>query len=633
VFQPYKTEFLTRAGRPSKSTKVSLKSVVAPTDRLNSTRLHILLLDPFPPVRWLQQAPFVKYRARLLEDIEHLRWEELDEAFYTVLEFGTGGRRGKMYPVGTNVLNERTIAESARGLADYVSSQKDDQSRRSCVIARDTRHHSDEFAALCARVLASAGFQVYFVKEPRSTPLLSCAVRHLGCDAGIMITASHNPPSDNGFKCYGKSGGQVVPPDDTGIIECVKAASEREIPEMPLDQARASGLVIDVLDELDSAYITAVLGESVNHARDLSIVYTPLHGVGETSVARVLQTAGFSHVSILSSQRSPDGDFPNVPDHVANPEYPRTLEAAIAEARKTGSGLVVASDPDADRIGVGVPVTHDPHGEWTTLDGNEIGVVLAAFVMKETQARGKLRSDNYLITTLVSTEMARAIARREGIRVEDDLLVGFKWIGQRIDAAGPRGFLFAFEESHGYLRGTYARDKDAAVAALLFAELAAAVKDRKQTVLEYLDDLFIDVGHHGDRLVNKVLQGREGLARINQLMAALRSRPPRQIGGLTITDVHDYKTHEIRTLSGKGPPGPLPQPSGDLLIFHTERPGTRFAARPSGTEPKIKFYLFAQSDVASPGRLAAAKQETDRRLDQMTTDLDAYVEDVLKTAT
>ena len=581
--------------------------------------------------RWLTEAPFADYRGRLLEDIERRRWQELDEAFYTVLQFGTGGRRGRMYPVGTNVLNNRTMAESARGLADYVTSRKGAESRRSCVIAHDTRHQSAEFAELCARVLAAAGFKVFLISEPRSTPLLSCAVLHLGCDAGIMITASHNPPSDNGFKCYSRSGGQVVPPDDHGIIECVKAASDREIPEMPLEEALSGGSVVKVLHDLESAYITAVLSESVSHARDLSIVYTPLHGVGESSVGRVLETAGFAHVSILASQRSPDPDFTNVPDHVANPENPRTLEAAIAEARKTGADLVIASDPDADRIGVAVPMTRDPHGDWTTLDGNQIGALLAAFVMKECQARGRLRSDHYLITTLVSTEMTRALAQREGVRVEDDLLVGFKWIGQRIDQAGPHGFLFAFEESHGYLKGTHARDKDAAVGALLFAELAATVKDRKQTVLEYLDDLFIDVGHHGDRLINKMLEGREGLALFERLMAAFRARPPLQIGGLAITEVHDYKAHEIRTLNREAPPRSLPQPSGDLLIFHTERPGTRFAVRPSGTEPKIKFYLFARSDVAEPGHLLAAKSETARRLDQMATDLDGYVADALKT--
>jgi phosphoglucomutase len=580
--------------------------------------------------RWLMEAPFAKYRNRLIEDIEKGRWPALDDVFYTVLEFGTGGRRGKMYPVGTNVLNERTSAESARGLADYVTSCKGDRAPRSCVIAHDTRHHSAEFAEQCARVLAAAGFSVILVSEPRSTPLLSCAVRHLQCDAGIVITASHNPPSDNGFKCYDRSGGQVVPPDDHGIIERVKAASDREIPEKPLATALADGSIVWALRDLDAAYVAAVVSESVSDARDLSIVYTPLHGVGETSVVSALEAAGFQRVHILASQRTPDGDFPNVPDHVSNPEYPRTLEAAIAEARRQGADLVIASDPDADRIGVGVPVGRDVHGDWTTLDGNQIGTVLSAFVIEECAARGTLRPDHYLVTTLVSTQMARALAERSGIRTEDDLLVGFKWIAERIDEVGPAGFLFAFEESHGYLKGTHARDKDAAVAALLFAELAAAVRERGQTVLQYLDDLYVDVGHHGERLITKTFGGRAGLATIEAIMAAFRARPPRQIGGSPLTEVYDYKAHEVRSLGRSEPARPLPRPSGDLLIFHTDLPATRFAARPSGTEPKIKFYLFARTEVAERDDLPAAKAGTARRLDQMAGDLEAYLEDVLK---
>ena len=460
--------------------------------------------------RWLTESPFAKYRARLLDDIAQARWSELDDAFYKVLEFGTGGRRGKMYPVGTNVLNNRTIAESARGLADYVTSRKEGRSTRTCVIAFDTRHHSREFAEICASVLASAGFRVFVLREPRSTPLLSFAVRHLHCDAGIMITASHNPPADNGFKCYAHTGGQVIPPDDRGIIECVQAASDRDIPEIDFSAAVAEGLIAWVDPGVETAFIAAVVSESVNHARGISIVYTPLHGVGESSVARALKTAGFKRVHILESQRTPDGDFPNVPDHISNPEYPRTLEAAIAEAKIRGADLVLASDPDADRIGVAVPTTGDPKRDWTALGGNEIGVLLAAFVMKESEALGKLRSDHYLITTLVSTQMARALAHREGIRTEDDLLVGFKWIAERIDEAGPVSFLFGFEESHGYLKGCYARDKDATVASLLFAELTAAVKDRKQTVLEYLDDLYIDVGHYNERRSTKLLKVAKG---------------------------------------------------------------------------------------------------------------------------
>ena len=271
---------------------------------------------------------------------------------------------------------------------------------------------------------------------------------------------------------------------------------------------------------------------------------------------------------------------------------------------------MIASDPDADRIGVGIPVTGDPRGEWTTLDGNQIGVLLAAFVMKESEALGRLRSDHYIVTTIVSTQMTRALAQREGIRTEDDLLVGFKWIANRIEEAGPASFLFAFEESHGYLKGMDVRDKDASVAALLFAELAATVKDRKQTVLEYLDDLYIDVGHYAERLVTKTCEGREGHAQIKRIMEAFRSRPPREIGGLTLTEVLDYQRHEVRPLSQPGPPTPLPQPSGDLLIFHTDRTACRFAARPSGTEPKIKFYFFARSGVDGPDSLPAAKDQT-----------------------
>lgn len=575
--------------------------------------------------RWLTEPPFAKYLPKLLGDIAGGSWTQLDNAFYTVLEFGTGGRRGVMYPVGTNVLNERTIAESARGLADHINAKKAPGEARSCVIARDTRHNSPEFAELCARVLAAAGVKVYLFKEHRSTPLLSFAVRHLKCDGGVMITASHNPPADNGFKCYAATGGQVIPPDDAEIIARVKEASDREIPEKSLEEGLKDGSIVLVGEEIDQGYIASVVSESVSHARACSIVYTPLHGVGETSVAAALSAAGFQKVNILASQRTPDGDFPNVPNHVSNPEYPETLEAAIAEAKATGADLVLASDPDADRIGVGLPVTGDPSGEWTTLDGSQIGVLLSAFVMKQYADRGKLRPDHYLVTTLVTTRMAKALAAREGIRVEDDLLVGFKWIAQRIDQAGPAGFLFAFEESHGYLKGCYARDKDAAVPSMLFAELVATLKDRQQTVLEYLDDLYVDVGHYGQHLINKTFTGREGVETIRELMKAFRTTPPATIAGLEITDIYDYKTHQIRNARNPDDIRLLPEPSGDLLIFHTDREGVRFAARPSGTEPKIKFYLFARSDVNGPDSLPQAKAETAALLDQMTADIEKYI--------
>lgn len=579
--------------------------------------------------RWLVEPPFASYRGRLVEDIEAGRWKALDDAFYAVLPFGTGGRRGKMYPVGTNVLNARTIGESARGLADYVISKKGAGAPKSVAIARDTRHNSPEFAAICARVLAAAGFKVYLFGSYRSTPLLSFATRYFGCDCGIMITASHNPPSDNGFKCYDSRGCQVVPPDDAGIIACVKAASDRDIPMKDYEQALRDGSIVLAGQEVDDAYVDAVVGQSVGAARDLSIVYTPMHGVGETSVAAALLKAGFAKLDILASQRTPDGDFPNIPGHVSNPEIPKTLDASIARAREIGADLVMASDPDADRLGVGVPVSGDPSGAWTTLDGNQIGVAMAAFVMRQLKAAGALRPDHYLITTLVSTQMTRALAEREGVRIEDDLLVGFKWIGQRIDEKGPEGFLFGFEESHGYLKGAHVRDKDAAVAALLFAELAAAAKADGRTVLDYLDGLYLDVGHYGERMINKTMEGREGAAQIQKVMEAFRAAPPKTIAGIAVADVYDYETHEIRAADGSR--RALPEPSGDLLIFHLDEPGTRFAARPSGTEPKIKFYLFARTDTSGADRssLPKIKAQTEAKLDRIAADLEAFIKAVI----
>ncbi len=578
-------------------------------------------------LRWLSEPPFARFRTRLVEEIEAGRWRELDDAFYTVLEFGTGGRRGQMFPVGTNVLNDRTIAESARGLADYIASRKDPEAPRSCVIARDARHNSEAFAETCARVLVAAGFRVFLLPKPRSTPLLSFAVRHLNCDCGIMITASHNQPSDNGFKCYARTGGQVIPPDDAGIIERVRAASEHDIPEVELQAAMQDGRIRLVGDELDRAFIAAVVSQSVSTARDVSIVFTPLHGVGESACGEAILADGFTRLNILESERTLDPDFTHVPGHVSNPEIPQTLEAAITEARATGAELVIASDPDADRIGVAVPATGDPRGDWTCLTGNQIGVLLTAFVVEKSKEDGKLRPEHYLITTLVTTQMAKAVAARHGVRTFDELLVGFKWIGQQVDEQGPDNFLFGFEESHGYVKGTHVRDKDAAVAAMLFAELAADCKSRGQSVLQYLDALYLQVGHFGEHLINVTLEGRQGAEQIKALMAAFRERPPTTIAGLRVLEVYDYKEHVIREVGASMATRPLPHPSGDLLIFHLDAPGVRFAARPSGTEPKIKFYLFARSETGGVDvvGLAKAKAATTALLEAMAVDIDRYI--------
>jgi phosphoglucomutase/phosphomannomutase len=575
--------------------------------------------------RWLSSDAFSNYQAALAESISSGEWKSLEDAFYKVLEFGTGGRRGLMAPIGTNVLNERTMAESARGLVDFLkASSKNSDRRMSVVVAHDTRHQSPEFSRVCARVIAAAGLDVYLFDSFRSTPLLSFAVRHLKCDAGIMITASHNPPSDNGFKCYNGHGGQVVPPEDSAIIDAVVASADQPIPMADYDKALAEGVIRIAPAEVDEAYLKAVLGESVTPERNLSIVYTPMHGVGGTSVGAALKKAGFASVNLLSAQSVPDANFTTIPGHVANPEIPKTLEAAIIEAKATGADLVLASDPDADRIGAAVPVTGDPNGDWTTIDGNSIGVLLAAFVLDRTKAAGQLKPGHYLVSTLVSTPMAPAIYRQAGLKVVNDLLVGFKWIAAAMDSEGPENFLFGFEESHGYLKGTYARDKDATVAAFLFAELAAWLKAQGRTVLEYLDSLYLQVGHYGQAAFNLTLSGRDGAELIRKIMASFRANPPAKVAGLDLVRADDYAKHVTRLFGKESGERPLPEPSGDLLMFSLDAPDVRFAVRPSGTEPKIKFYLFARTEVPAgtkPSDLPALKAKTAELLKSLETDL------------
>jgi len=573
--------------------------------------------------RWLISDAFATYRPALAEAIANQQWKPLEDAFYKVLEFGTGGRRGLMAPLGTNVLNERTMAESARGLVDFLLKRHTGEIRKlSIVVAHDTRHNSPEFARVCARVIAAAGLNVWLFDSFRSTPLLSFAVRHLKCDAGIMITASHNPPSDNGFKCYNGHGGQVVPPDDAAIIEAVVASADQPIPMADYDKAIAQGTIRIAGSDVDEAYLTAVLGESVSSERDLKIVYTPMHGVGGTSVGQALKRAGFSSVNLLAAQSVPDPNFTTIPGHVANPEIPKTLEAAIAEAKATGADLVLASDPDADRIGAAVPFSGDPAGDWTTIDGNSIGVLLAAFVLERTRDAGNLKPGHYLVSTLVSTPMAPAIYREAGLKVVNDLLVGFKWIAAAIDAEGPENFLFGFEESHGYLKGIYARDKDATVAALLFAEMAAWLKSRGMTVLEYLNRLYLRVGHYEQAAFNLTLSGRDGAEKIRKIMASFRATPPAKVAGLDVVRVDDYALHVTKILKPAPAEKPLPEPSGDLLMFSLDAPDVRFAVRPSGTEPKIKFYLFARSEVP-PGTKLAGLPEVQARTTAMLAALES----------
>ena len=559
-------------------------------------------------IRWLSEPYYIGYQSSLLTLIEKSSFEELNRLFWERIPFGTGGRRGPMSEFGSATINARTIAESAQGLAVYVQRVAQESTTASvtrklrAVVARDTRHRSTEFARLTASILAANGFQVFYFPDPRATPELSFAVRHLRCDAGVMISASHNPPADNGFKAYWSTGGQVLPPHDAGIIACVDAC--QEIPVADFDQALGLGQII-LLDEkgdappVDHAYVTAVCALSLSTARKIHALYTPMHGVGESSIYQVIQRSGFEAVELYEPQRAQDGSFPNVPDHLPNPERSQALQPAIDYARQHGHTLVLASDPDADRLAVAVRTNGD---QFVCLTGNQLGALLVDYVLARRTQLGTLSPAHYVVETLVTTPMLQTIACAYGVRAISDLLVGFKYIAAAVDANGPDKFVFAAEESVGYLAGEYCRDKDASVAALFALELASELQAQGKTLVDHLDDLYLKYGFYHETQFVQVCPGPEGNAQISRMMHALREKAPTKLGSVVFETARDFLRHEVRSLPSNTMKSLLPQPSGDLLILEG-RSGpcqVALAGRPSGTEPKIKFYLFTNCSPDLP---------------------------------
>ena len=585
---------------------------------------------------WLTEPRYGEFAGELAARIDAKQWQELDDVFWTVIPFGTGGRRGTMYPVGSNAINDRTIGESAQGLADYVRGILPSGDVPTCSIAYDTRHRSEHFARLCAEILLAAGFRIFFLRGFRSTPELSFTVRETNSTCGIMVTASHNPPSDNAVKVYWSGGVQVLPPHDKGIIDRVMNVDT--VRRESFDAAVADGRVRFVEEQMDRAFVAAVLEQSAPGPRDLSILYTPLHGVGASAVVPVLRGAGFANLRLYAPHEQPDGDFPNVPGHVANPENPAVLTGPIEEARARGDDLVLASDPDCDRLGAAAPLTRAPGSAWATLSGNQLCALLCEQAIAGRRARGDLRPGDYCVTTLVTSGLVRRVAEAHGLAVDDTELVGFKWICSAIDRLGPAGFVFGTEESHGYLAGTHVRDKDASVAALLTAEQAAALKAAGRTPHEKLDELFLRHGCHQERQISIMLPGASGMDRMQEIMATLRAKPPAALGGLDVVRTRDQAS--LTTWTPGSAPVAYPGVKSDLVIFDlagldgagSMLPDGRFpplsnavAARPSGTEPKIKFYLFTTAPPADEAALPATKARLTEQLDALDRDLRALV--------
>ena len=574
--------------------------------------------------RWLTEPGYAPYVGRIVSLIDAGKFEELDTLFWEVIPFGTGGRRGMMSDFGSATMNERTVAESANGLAVYLKRVKGAAGGRA-VIAHDSRLRSRDFAKLTATTLAAHGLHVFLFEAERSTPELSFAVRHLACDVGVMISASHNPPSDNGVKAYWSSGAQVLPPHDVGIIECVYESNE--IPTLDFDAAIQDKNIEIIGAAVDQAYINEVTKLSLSPARDIPLLFTPLHGVGETSVYRVLQQAGFKQLDVFEPQRKPDGNFPNVPNHLPNPELPAVFGPPAEQAAKTGKAVVLASDPDADRLGVSV---RSVAGDFVHLTGNRIGVLITDYVLRKRAAAGTLSPEHYVVETLVTTPLIADIARAHGVRPIDDLLVGFKYIAETMDREGPEKFVFGAEESLGYLAGSYARDKDAAVAALFLSECAAELRSQGKTLLDRLDELYVEHGFYLEGQRSETCKGPKGRSQIEELMDRFGTAPPRSLAGIELARVRDYGKHEIRSLPDNRRTADLPHPHGDLVIFESAKGDCEItlAVRPSGTEPKIKFYFFARAPVAERGQLAAIKSRTEAKLKEFQDALSQWAKSV-----
>lgn len=571
---------------------------------------------------WLTETRYAEYRDEVLEHIRLAKWDVLDDIFWTIIPFGTGGRRGRMYPIGSNAINDRTIGESASGLAEYVTAHADDPNQLSCAIAFDTRHNSIEFSRLCAEIMVAAGFKVYYLDEHRSTPELSFLVRLKKCSCGIMVTASHNPPSDNAVKCYWSTGGQLLPPHDQGVIDCVMNVGE--ISRVNFEEAVADGRIELCRADVDKAFIAAVTAQRFAGPRDVRVIYSPLHGVGATAVVPVLAEDGFAEVEVYGPHATPDGDFPNVPDHVSNPENRAVFDAIIKQAQLQHADVILVTDPDCDRLGCAAPLTADPSGDWNVFNGNQIAALLTDFVLEKRQQQDSLSPQNYLVKTLVTTDMMRRIGESYGVKTCGDLLVGFKWIGGVMDEQGPDHFVFGAEESHGYLVGQYARDKDGAVAAMLFAELAAEVKAAGKSLCEKLDDLYWQHGYHAEHLVNQKMPGSQGMARMGELMQAFRKSPPQQLAGLQVSAVRDYQSQTTRLSDGTTQP--LSGPTGNLVMLDLAAAGNYVAVRPSGTEPKVKYYIFTHLPAEQLANLDDAKSEMADRIAAIERDLVAFAQ-------
>ncbi|WP_144703090.1 phospho-sugar mutase [Fictibacillus phosphorivorans] len=545
--------------------------------------------------KWIGKEELEQPLKTALEEIKENR-TALEDCFYKNLEFGTGGMRGEIGP-GTNRMNTYTVRKASLGLAHFIEQQGEKAKKRGVAIAYDSRHQSPEFAMEAAKTLASQGIQAYVFESLRPTPELSFAVRYLKAYSGIVVTASHNPPEYNGYKVYGPDGGQLPPKEADEVIEKVNAVEdELSIEVRSEEELKNEGLIQIVGEEIDKAYMEQLLKislnrEVINEMHDLSIVFTPLHGTANIPVREGLQQLGFTNVTVVKEQEQPDPNFSTVKS--PNPEEHAAFELAIKYGQETDADILMATDPDADRVGI---AAKNSKGEYEILTGNQTGALMIEYILSQREEKGSLCSKGIIFKTIVTSELGRVIAESYGLTCEDTL-TGFKFIGEKIkeyEKSGKHTFIFGYEESYGSLIGDFVRDKDAVQACLMGAEMAAYYKKQGKTLFDALDDVYKKHGFYKEGLESLTLKGKSGAEQIENLLAGFRADMPLEVNGQKLVVSEDYKA-SVQYNVVKDEKSDIHLPKSNVLKYQLED-GSWFCVRPSGTEPKVKFYFGVSAD-------------------------------------
>ena len=529
---------------------------------------------------------------------------DLVEAFYQNLEFGTGGLRGIM-GVGTNRMNIYTVGAATQGLSNYLNKNFKGLEQISVVIGHDCRNNSRLFAEVSANIFAANGIKVYLFDDMRPTPEMSFAIRQLGCQSGIILTASHNPKEYNGYKAYWDDGAQVLAPHDKGIIEEVNKVTAEDIKGLNTALDTANPLIEIIGEEIDKLYLEKIKTisidpEVIRRQKDMKIVYTPIHGTGMMLIPRSLKMWGFENVNTVPEQMVKDGNFPTVQS--PNPENAEALSMAIALAKKIDADIVMASDPDADRVGM---ACKNSDGEWVLVNGNQTCMIFLYYIIKNRIAMGKMKGNEFVVKTIVTTELIKAIADKNNVEMYD-CYTGFKWIARQIRLnEGKKQYIGGGEESYGFLAEDFVRDKDAVSACSLLAEICAWAKDQGKTLFDVLMDIYVEYGFALNQTINVVKPGKTGADEIKQMMVDFRANPPKELAGEEVVLVKDYQT--LKATDNKGNVSDIDQPEPSNVLQWYTAGGTKVSVRPSGTEPKIKFYVEVTGEMKCPKCYADAE--------------------------